>query len=224
MKAIAEIFQTYGPEYLKHYPNLPQAHKKVIDAITNCRSGQYGVSLYQCQSCRKTDLVNRSCGNRHCPNCQHHKTQKWLAKQLDRHLPGPHFMITFTVPENLRDFIRSHQRVSYEAMFRASSQALKLLAKDERFIGTNLPGFSAVLHTWGRQLHFHPHIHCLVPGGGLSKDRSGWLASRSDFYVPVRALCLIYHEKFKEQMKKAQLLPFIDPRTLVGVTCTGCNG
>lgn len=123
-----------------------------------------------------------------------------------------HFLNTFTVPEELRDFIRSHQKVCYDAMFKASSEALKLLAKDEQFIGTDLPGFTGILHTWGRQLQYHPHIHYIVPGGGLSKDRSSWLPSSAHFYVPVLALSPIYRAKFKDEMKKAGLLDQIDPK------------
>ncbi|MFQ5904639.1 MAG: transposase zinc-binding domain-containing protein, partial [Candidatus Binatia bacterium] len=212
MITITEIFARYAPEYLEKYPNLPDSHRKVIEAILNCRTGEYGSTLYQCQSCGQMHTIYCSCGNRHCPQCQHHKTQQWLEKQLDRQLPGPHFLITFTVPEELRDFIRSHQRVCYDALFKASSEALKLLAKDERFIGTDLPGFTGILHTWGRQLQYHPHIHYIVPGGGLSKDRSSWLPSRADFYVPVQALSPIYRAKFKAEMKKAGLLDQIDPK------------
>ena len=100
--------------------------------------------------CGGQHRVHHSCGNRHCPQCQQHKTQQWLHHHLDTQLPGPHFLITFTVPETLRPFLRSHQRLAYHAMFHASALALKRLAKDERFIGTDLPGFPGVLHTWGR--------------------------------------------------------------------------
>src|SRR5687768_3059235 len=196
----------------ERYPNLPISHHKVISAIQNCRSGHYGHSLYQCQSCGQHHRVHHACGNRHCPQCQHHKTQQWLHHHLDKQLPGPHFLVTFTVPEPLRPFIRSHQRLAYQAMFKASSQALKRLAQDERFIGTNLPGFTGILHTWGRQLQYHPHIHYIVPGGGLSGDRKTWLPSRANFYVPVKALSPIYRALFKDAMDQAGWLAQIDPR------------
>jgi hypothetical protein len=211
MTTISDIFNAFAPEYLERYPNLPTSHHKVISAIQNCRSGHYGHSLYQCPSCGKHHRVNHSCGNRHCPQCQHHKTQQWLQHHLDKQLPGPHFLVTFTVPETLRPFIRSHQRLAYQAMFKASSQALKRLAQEERFIGTNLPGFTGILHTWGRQLQYHPHIHYIVPGGGLSEDRKTWLPSRANFYVPVKALSPIYRALFKEDMDQAGLLAQIDP-------------
>jgi Putative transposase/Transposase zinc-binding domain len=211
MTTISDLFNAFAPEYLERYPHLPTSHHKVISAIQNCRSGHYGHSLYQCPSCGKHHRVNHSCGNRHCPQCQHHKTQQWLAHHLEKQLPGPHFLITFTVPETLRPFIRSHQRLAYHAMFHASSEALKRLAKDERFIGTDLPGFLGVLPTWGRQLQYHPHIHYIVPGGGLSKDRDAWRPSRANFLVPVKALSPIYRAICKEEMTKAGLLEHIDP-------------
>jgi hypothetical protein len=211
MTTITDIVGAFASEYLARYPNLPLSHQKTLSAIVHCRSGYYGYSLYQCQSCAKQHRVNHSCGNRHCPQCQHHKTQQWLHKQLQKQLPGPHFLITFTVPETLRPFIRSHQHIAYQALFKASSTALKRLAKDERFIGTHLPGFTGILHTWGRQLQYHPHIHYIVPGGGLSKDRAEWLPSRANFFVPVKALSPISRAVFKQEIAKAGLLKRIAP-------------
>lgn len=212
MTTINNIFNAFAAEYLERFPNLPLAHRKALSAIRNCRSGHYGHSLYQCQHCGKQHRVHHSCGNRHCPQCQHHKTQLWLHQQLAKQLPGPHFLITFTVPEALRRFIRSQQRIAYPAMFKASSTALKRLAKDVRFIGTDLPGFTGILHTWGRQIQYHPHIHYIVPGGGLSKDRAEWRPARANFFVPVKALSPIYRAVFKEQMQQAGLLTRIDPQ------------
>jgi Transposase zinc-binding domain/Putative transposase len=169
MTTLRAIFTAFAPEYLERYPHLPTSHRKVISAICNCQSGHSGHSLSQCHSCGEKHRVHHSCGNRPCPQCQQHKTQPWLHHHLDKQLPGPPFLITFTVPETLRPFIRSHQRIASQALFPASSFALKRLAKDERFIGTEIPGFTGVLHTWGRQLQYHPHIHSIVPGGGSQR-------------------------------------------------------
>lgn len=212
MTTLRDIFDAFAPEYLERYPHLPLAHRKVISAIQHCQSGHDGHSLYQCQHCGNQHRVNHSCGNRHCPQCQQHTTQQWLAHHLEKQLPGPHFLLTFTVPETLRPFIRSHQRLAYQALLQASATALKRLATDERFIGTDLPGFTGVLHTWGRQLQYHPHIHSIVPGGGLSKDRTTWLPSRANFFVPVKALSPIYRAIFREEMHQAGLLEQIDPQ------------
>jgi hypothetical protein len=212
MITLRAIFTAFAPEYLERYPHLPLAHRQVISAIQQCQSGHYGHSLYQCPSCGEPHRVQHSCGNRHCPQCQQHKTQQWLHHHVAKQLPGPHFLLTCTVPETLRPFIRSHQRCAYQALFQASSTALKRLATDDRFIGTDLPGFTGVLHTWGRQLQYHPHIHYIVPGGGLSKDRSAWLPSRANFFVPVKALSPIYRALFKDEMRHAGLLEQIDPQ------------
>ena len=204
---INEIFQEYSPEYIKRFgETMPFEHRKVINAIINCRTESCGIMIYQCEECGQNHIVYRSCGNRHCPGCQHHKTHQWLAKQIKRQLPGHHFMITFTVPETLRRFIRSHQRVCYSALFKASSQTMKKLALDEKYIGGDLPGFLGVLHTWGRQLAYHPHIHYVVPGGTLSKKEDRWHPSRIDFYLPVRAMSRIFKAKFRDEMRKNDLI------------------
>ena len=126
-------------------------------------------------------------------------------------LPCPYFLVTFTVPEELRLFIRGHQKQAYAAMFDAGSGALKKLLKDKRFTGADQSGFFGVLHTWGRILQYHPHIHFVVPGGGLSKDRSRWMASKPDFLVHVKALSIIYKAKFRDAVRQAGLLDRIDP-------------
>jgi hypothetical protein len=206
---ITEIFRTFGPEYLALYPHMPLQHKKTFAAMVNCRSGILGATVYRCEGCGKTHFIDRSCGNRHCPQCQYHKSRQWLQAQLQRRLPGNHFLITFTVPAQLRDFCRSHQDAAYDGLFAASANAIKKLALDPRFIGTDLPGFTSVLHTWGRQMHYHPHLHLIVPAGGLSPDRKRWLPSRNNFYLPVRALSHIFRAKFKDEMNR--FLAEIDP-------------
>jgi uncharacterized Zn finger protein (UPF0148 family) len=212
MSAINEIFQTYGPEYLERYQGtMPGDHRKVVEAIISCRTSACGVALYQCEQCGEPHILYRSCGNRHCPTCQHHKSRKWLENQMNRQLPGHHFMITFTVPETLRPFVRSNQRTAYSAMFQASSEAIKILAADEKYVGGDLTGFLGVLHTWGRQLHYHPHIHYVVPAGALSTKEQRWLPSRIDFFVPVRALSRLFRAKFRDEIAKAGLLGLIPP-------------
>jgi len=206
MTTIKDIFQTYAPEYIQRFGDtIPREHRKVIDAIINCRTDHYGASIYQCTECGERHMVYRCCGNRHCPNCQHHKSRKWLQTQLDRQLPGHHFMITFTVPQNLRRFIRSNQRICYSAMFAASSQTIKKLAADQKHIGGDMPGFFGVLHTWGRQMPYHPHIHYIVPGGAFSKTDGKWHCSRIDFFLPVKAMSNIFKAKFRDIMKKSGL-------------------
>jgi len=211
MTTIKDIFTTYGPEYIQRFGDrMPADHHKVIDAIINCRTAHYGASIYQCTQCGKNHVVYRCCGNRHCPNCQHHKTRQWLQTQLDRQLPGHHFMLTFTVPEKLRRFIRSHQRVGYAAMFAASSQTIKKLAADPKHIGADMSGFFGVLHTWGRQMPYHPHIHYVVPGGAFSKSDGRWLCSRIDFFLPVKAMSKIFKAKLRDIIKSSKLYHQVD--------------
>jgi ribosomal protein L37AE/L43A len=212
MSKIQEIFQTYGPEYVKRYGNnMPSAHRKAIAAIVNCRTGELGMHEYACPSCGKTEHLPRSCGNRHCPSCQQHKARAWLHKQMQKLLPCSYFLLTFTVPEELRRFIRTHQRIAYSAMFDAASASLKKLARDQRFIGADQTGFFAVLHTWGRLMQYNPHIHVVMPGGGLSARRDQWMGSEPDFLVHVKALSPIYRAKLRDAIDKAGLLDHVDP-------------
>jgi DNA-directed RNA polymerase subunit RPC12/RpoP len=123
MNKLAEIFRTYGPEYLqKHGANVPPQHRKVIEAILRCRTPESGSTVYRCEHCGEDHVLHLGCGNRHCPICQHRKGRQWLERQLERQMPGAHFMVTFTVPEQLRPFIRSNQRLGYSALFAASCQ------------------------------------------------------------------------------------------------------
>jgi hypothetical protein len=205
MGAINDIFTTFGPEYLDRYgDSMPDNHKKAIRDIVSCRTETQGLAVYQCLECNTLHMVYKSCGNRHCPSCQYHKSRQWLEKQKQRQLPSHHFMITFTVPQEIRDFIRGNQRVCYSAMFKASSDSIKKLAKDPKFIGGDLVGFFGVLHTWGRLQQYHPHIHYIAPGGAVSDGK--WLPSRVDFFLPVHALSKICKAKFKDEMDKAGLL------------------
>jgi hypothetical protein len=212
MPTVAEVLRRYGGEYLERFGDtMPAEQRKVLHALRACRTGQLGTVFYACPSCGHTHAMGRSCGNRHCPSCQQHKTKAWLEKQTARLLPCPYFLVTFTLPAELRRFVRAHQRVCYAALFEASSQALKLLAADPKYVGTSCPGFFGVLHTWGRTLEYHPHVHYVVPGGGLSADGSQWLPSRADFFVPVKALSKIFRAKFRDALARAGLLDHVDP-------------
>ena len=204
MENLNDIFRTFGPEYIERFGHdMPKEHRKAMDAIIECRTEEAGIALYECEQCGHPHFVYRSCGNRHCPTCQHRKTRDWLQSQINRQLPGHHFMLTFTVPESLRRFIRAHQRLAYAALFKASAEAIKKLAADDKHIGGDLPGFFGVLHTWGRTLEYHPHIHYIAAGGALSSKDRAWHPSRVDFYLPVRALSKIFRAKFRDAMKAA---------------------
>lgn len=211
MGAIQEIFRRHGAAYMAEFGEaMPGSHARVINAIVDCRSAACGQILYQCEDCDEPHVAAACCGNRHCPACQQGKAEGWLARQLERQLPAPYFMLTFTVPASLREFLRGHQREGYGTLFAASSGAIKTLAADDRHLGAETPGFFGVLHTWGRQLQYHPHIHYVVPGGGFDSE-GRWHAADKGFFLPVKALSPIFRAKFRDAMDAAGLLGEIDP-------------
>jgi hypothetical protein len=213
MPTVADVLRRHGPAYLERFgAAMPAEHKKVLGAITACRTGELGTVIYECLSCGTRHAIGRSCGNRHCPTCQQDKAKAWLENQIGRLLPCPYFLLTFTVPAGLRALVRRHQRVAYAALFEASSAAIKTLAADPKYVGTSRCGFFGVLHTWGRTLEYHPHVHYVVPGGGTSKEGSRWLASRADFFVPVEALSILFRAKFRAALDRAGLLTEVDSR------------
>ncbi len=171
MGAIQDIFIAHGPAYLEKFgAGMPNAHRKAVDAIMSCRSPIHGMTVYECEKCGKRHYIYRGCGNRHCPTCQSGKAQDWMDAQLEKLLPGNYFLITFTVPEEMRPFMRAHQHETYNALSAAASQAVKVLVPDEKHIGGDQPGFFGVLHTWGRQMQYHPHIHYIAPGGAFNNQ------------------------------------------------------
>jgi ribosomal protein S14 len=146
MPTVADVLRQYGPEYLERFgATMPAEHKKVLNTIMACRTGELGMVFYECTSCGRTHAMGRSCGNRHCPSCQQDKTKAWLEAQTDRLLPCPYFLLTFTVPAGLRGWIRSHQRIAYPALFEASSQAITTLMADPKHVGATTTGFFGVL-------------------------------------------------------------------------------
>jgi len=212
MLTVADVVRRYGGAYLERFgATMPAAHKRVLRAITACRTGELGMVLYRCECCGQIQALGRSCGDRHCPACQRDKAEAWLEKQTDRLLPCPYFLVTFTLPSELRNLARSHQRVVYSALFEASSQALRTPAADPKFIGTDRLGFFGVLHTWGQTLEYYPHVHYVVRGGGLSADRSRWLPSRADSLVPAKALSIVFRAKFRDILGREGLLNLLAP-------------
>jgi len=209
--SIKDIFREFAWEYLLvNKGNVPTSHKKVIDAIRNCRTDIYGVTFYKCESCGDIHTSFRSCGNRHCPTCQDHKTRQWTVKQLDKELSTNYFMITFTVPEEIRDFFLHNQKDAYSAFFEASSGAIKYATNKSRIMKGSIPGFFGVLHTWGRQIQYHPHIHYVAPGGALNIKDESWVSSSKDFFLPIFKLSEMCRYKFKKIMankNKLHLIP-----------------
>ena len=212
MPTVADCLRQHGEAYLRTFGDrIPLGHRKVISAITRCRTGELGHVVYECNGCSRQHWVGRSCGNRHCPGCQHEKTAAWLDKQTDRLLPVHYFLVTFTVPQEVRAVLRAHQQEGYGAIFSAGSATIRELATNPKFLGSDQLGFFGVLHTWGRDpTVYHPHIHFVVPGGGVSEDGTRWLATPENFLFPEPCASPIYRAKFRAAMRQAGLEELID--------------
>lgn len=196
MPDLADVLRQFGPDYLRqHGGGVLPSHRRAIRDLANCRTGALGWHLEQCDACGHQLPRNHSCKNRSCPKCQYAETQRWIEQRRDEVLPVPYFHLVFTLPQELRDLVRSNQKQLLDALFKAAAESLMQLAEDERFVGGQV-GILAVLHTWTRAMVWHPHIHCLVTGGGLAPAGDAWLPSRKAFLVPVRVLSRIFRAKF----------------------------
>lgn len=201
MVTLADVFQQHAPTYRSTFSEqLLPSHKQAIQAILQCRTEALGGHMYTCEHCHHVVYRYHSCRNRHCPQCQGDKAQQWLSKQQERLLPIPHFMLTFTLPSELRALARSQQKLFYNVLFRASAAATQKLALDPARLGGQI-GMMGVLHTWGRNLAYHPHVHYLVPAGAW--DGMIWRYGRHQrFFLPVRALSLLFRAKFRDALKQ----------------------
>jgi hypothetical protein len=180
-------------------------------AIEQCRTAALGGQVYSCPDCEGVTAYSyHSCRNRHCPKCQAENAQVWLEQQIALQLPVPYFLLTFTLPASFRDVARSHQKLIYDQLFRTSAAATQALANDPRYVGGQI-GLVGVLQTWGRNLAYHPHVHYLVPAGGLGADGQTWHPARANFLVPVKALSKIFRAKLRAALQKTaavyQLIP-----------------
>ena len=213
MVEMADIFRQYGPAYRAKYgDDMPPSHLKVMAAIEACRTEILGGHVYYCGQCEETFYSYHSCHNRHCPKCQNEAAQTWLEKQQALLLPVPYFMVTFTLPAALRPLARSHQKIVYNLLFRTASAALQQLAQDPRFVGGKI-GMVGILQTWTRDLRYHPHIHFLVPGGGLADDAETWMPSGQNFFVHEKPLSILFRAKFRDALKQTDLFDQVPAHT-----------
>ena len=201
--SVHQLLRNLAPDYQKRFgPSLPQRHRQVLKKILLCRTSALGGQLFACPDCPGFLYRYHSCNDRHCPQCGQTDADDWLLGQRGRLLlPTPYFLVTFTVPEALRRFIRSHQQIALDLLFACSARALQELARNPRRLGADL-GMLGVLHTWSRTLIFHPHVHYLIPGGGLSPDGREWIAARPKFLLPVKALGAHLRTLFKTRLQK----------------------
>lgn len=198
---IADIVREHGAGYLaRHGGSLPQ--RRVLRALENCRTAALGGHVEQCDACSHQRISYNSCRNRHCPKCQGSSSAKWMRERAAELLPAPYFHVVFTLPETLASLALQNPRVVYGILFRAASHTLLEVAANPRHLGAEI-GFLAVLHTWGQNLMPHPHVHCVVPSGGLSPDQTRWIAGRAGFFLPVRVLSRVFRGKFIDFLKQA---------------------
>ena len=180
------------------------SHNRAMDDIVKCRTPALGGQVYQCPDCHEIDYSYHSCMNRHCPKCMNDQAEEWLQNQKKSLLPVLYFLVTFPLPAELRKPARSHQKLLYDIAFKASSQAMQKLARDPKYIGGDI-GSMGVLHTWKRDSNYHPHVHYLVPAGGISEDRTKWLPCKNHFFLPVKALSKIFRAKFRDALKQKDI-------------------
>ncbi len=200
---LADIFRELGPAYRRdHAQTLSRGQRRVMGAIERCRTAALGGHVEQCDACGHQRIAFNSCRNRHCPKCQSLTRAKWLEDRRAELLPVQYFHVVFTLPQEIAAIAYQNKAVVYDLLFRASAETLRTIAADPRHLGAEI-GFIAILHTWGQNLLHHPHLHCVVPGGGLSPDGQRWIACRPGFFLPVRVLSRLFHRLFLAMLRHA---------------------
>jgi len=201
-RRLHQVLVHYAPAYLHRFgASMPARQRDVLHTLLQCRTPALGGALHQCPQCGHRHFSYHSCNDRHCPQCGRQDSDQWLAAQQALLLPVPYFLVTFTVPQKLRAWLRSHPALGYDLLFRASAQALQDLAAHPKRLGATL-GMLGILHTWSRTLIHHPHVHFLVAGGGLSLDQRTWVAAKPNFLLPVKALSDRCRTVFRERLQK----------------------
>jgi hypothetical protein len=200
---VADVFRRYGNAYReRHDATLPRAQRRVMTAIERCRTAALGGHVDQCDQCGHQRISYNSCRNRHCPKCQSLARAEWLEDRRAEILDTQYFHVVFTVPEEIAVIAYQNKEVVYGILFRMAAETLRTIAADPRHLGAEI-GFFTVLHTWGQNLLHHPHLHCVVTGGGLSPDGSRWIACRTGFFLPVKVLSRLFRRLFVEALEKA---------------------
>ncbi|MCE7699773.1 MAG: IS91 family transposase [Methanobacterium paludis] len=201
MTEVQDIFRDYGDEYRRKH-KLPLHILRVMGSIKNCRTASLGGHVDKCDTCGHIRISYNSCRNIHCPKCQTLAKEKWLADRRKDLLPIGYFHVVFTIPEELNYITLLNQKEMYSILFKAVSETLLELAEDKKYLGADT-GFLSILHTWGQNLMNHPHIHCIVPSGGLSTDGLRWINSRKKFFIPVKVMSRKFRGKFLSYFRKA---------------------
>jgi hypothetical protein len=201
MSVLADWLVRQAPAWLDGSRSITPAQRRALRAILRCRTPTLGGHVYRCTACNQKDFAYHSCHHRACPRCGGERTAAWSKKQTERLLPVPYFLVTFTVPEAMRAICRARPKLLYDLLFTQAAQALQAVAAIPRHLGAEL-GFVGVLHTWGRQLQLHPHLHFIVPGGGISLDGKQWKNShRSDWFLPGDVLAAQMRQGMDEALR-----------------------
>ena len=200
---VADIFRRYGEAFRQaRAGHLGRVERRIMGAITACRTAALGGHVEQCDDCGGTRVAYNSCRNRHCPKCQGLARAQWLADRQADLLPVPYFHVVFTLPASVGEIAFQNKAVVYAILFRAAAETLATIAADPRHLGAKL-GMTMVLHTWGQTLQHHPHVHCIVPGGGPALDGTRWVACRPGFFLPVRVLARLFRRLFLQELESA---------------------
>lgn len=200
---VADVFRQHGEEFLRQWGHtLSFQQRKALRDIGACRTAALGGHVEECDHCGRRVIAYNSCRNRSCPRCQSIAREQWLADRAGELLPVRYCHVVFTIPQQLAPVTLQNQRVCYGLLFRAVSETLQEIAADPRHLGAKI-GILAVLHTWSQNLLHHPHLHCLVPAGGLSRDRTRWIACRPNFFLPVRVLSRLFRGKLLAFLRQA---------------------
>ena len=200
---VADVFRRHGDTYRRvHDGHLGRVERRVMSAIELCRTAALGGHVDACSDCGLVRCAYNSCRNRHCPKCQGQARADWLAARQAELLPVPYFHVVFTVPAPVAEIAFQNKAVVYAILFKAAAETLRTIAADPKHLGAEI-GLVAVLHTWGQTLHHHPHIHCVVPGGGPSPDGSRWIGCRPGFFLPVRVLSRLFRRLFLDALRIA---------------------
>jgi predicted RNA-binding Zn-ribbon protein involved in translation (DUF1610 family) len=200
---VADVFRQYGEAYRHQYASsMSVEQRRVMRAIELCRTAALGGHVQRCDRCGHEVTAYNSCRNRHCPKCQNLDKALWREARRREVLPVEYYHAVFTVPARLAPLALQNKRILYDILFRAVSQTLLCIGADAKHLRAQL-GFVAVLHTWGQTLHHHPHVHCAIPGGGLSPDGKRWIACKRRFFLPVRVLSRLFRRRFLEALERA---------------------
>jgi hypothetical protein len=200
---VADIFRQVGPAYRQdHADAISGGQRRVMRAIERCRTAALGGHVEQCDACGHQRVAFNSCRDRHCPKCQSLVRAQWLEDRQAELLPVEYFHVVFTVPQEIAAIAYQNKAVVYDILFHATAETLRTIAADRRHLGAEI-GFIAILHTWGQNLLHHPHLHCVVPGGGVAPDGQRWIACRPGFFLPVRVLSRLFRRLFLTQLRQA---------------------